>query len=569
MMSLNKVHSVPAKVADQASRLQAKGLALRQALLFEAESIQAYLHGTNRLRDAVGASQIVDSICGSIDAGVEGDDLLSRVLRAAMPSSKPGDVTFSRRGGGAFIAFFNDVATRDRVRSLWALALDHEAPGLAWTDVAAQGATDLEAAQASMKAMREARLWRAPEFPELGPLVMRAPRTGAAAVSSHRIGSTDELVDSATLAKQEAGREASLITQRFMPEDTLQHRIHWPTRLSADSDAEADDLSLFPMGTEQNELAFLHADGNGLGAALQALSGSLARNPGEYAKVYASFSAAISRATVAAVREATAQVLIPACDELGRVPARPLVLGGDDLSIIIRPDLATDFAESFLNSFERQSKQELAPFVDRGCPERLTAACGIAVVHVRHPFARAAALSEWLCGEAKNRVKRVFGSAGTQPASIMLHRETTSLPADDDDWLAGHTFRMPGAPLRTLSLQGGPYLLDGTHDDRKPMRRLASLRKLADLLAGESVSTSGIREALGQLSEQHGDAACLRTWQRWREALARRDASALSAIDAVLRELRVDKPDLSPFGSDTADRYSTPLVDAMLLASWR
>ena len=57
---------------------------MRYALLFEAESIQAYLHGTNRLRDAVGASQIVDSICGSFDT--TGGDLLSRVLRAVLPT---------------------------------------------------------------------------------------------------------------------------------------------------------------------------------------------------------------------------------------------------------------------------------------------------------------------------------------------------------------------------------------------------------------------------------------------------------------------------------------------------
>ena len=207
---------------------------------------------------------------------------------------------------------------------------------------------------------------------------------------------------------------------------------------------------------DRNEIAFLHADGNGLGAALQALAESLVGRPQDYTSVYASFSRAISRATVAAARAATAQVLLPARDRLGRIPARPLVLGGDDLSIIVRPDLAVAFAESFLTAFEAQTRLELAPFVARGCPVQLTAACGIGVVHARHPFGRAAALAEWLCGQAKARTRRRLGRTSNLPSTLMLHQETGSLPADDADWLAGNTFRLPGN-AGSLSLQGGPY----------------------------------------------------------------------------------------------------------------
>lgn len=562
MMAANVVAKAAGRVNNKPRQME--GWALRYVALFEAESIQAYLHGSNRMRDAVGASQIVDSLCGTIDAGLDGDDLLSRVLRAIQVPAQ-GGVRFSRRGGGAFIAFFADADLRDRFRALWALALEREAPGLAWSDAQAQACSDWQAARAGMLALREARLWRAPELPELGPMVLRSSHTGAAAVASQAMAGAREWVDAATQAKRAAGAQAGRITRRFMPDAVPSGPVHWPTRLSADSPDEADELGVFPLGAEQNELAFVHADGNGLGAALQALAASLEQNPAEYVAVYASFSAAISRATVAAARAATQQVLLPARDALGRVPARPLVLGGDDLSIIVRPDLAVDFADCFLRAFEVETARELAPFVARGCPARLSAACGIAVMHARHPFARAAALSEWLCGQAKGGVKRVAGGAATPPASLMLHRETTSLPADDEHWLAGHTFQMPGAEGPVLSLQGGPYTLAPTAG----LRRLDALRGLADLLAGEAVSTSGIRQALGQLSQQDDDAACLRTWGRWREALRRRDASALAAIDAALIGLGVQRPAESPFGHDAGQHHSTPLVDALLLASWR
>jgi len=64
------------------------------ALVFELNSIQAYLFSSGRLRDVAGASELLDQM-------TDGDgNLLGNVLNAlGMDDDKP--IRFSRRAGGA------------------------------------------------------------------------------------------------------------------------------------------------------------------------------------------------------------------------------------------------------------------------------------------------------------------------------------------------------------------------------------------------------------------------------------------------------------------------------------
>lgn len=111
------------------------------ALLFEAESIQAYIHDSGHLREAVGSSQLVVDLYGG-PGDKSGGDLLSRVLTAAQV--EPGDASCSRRGGTAFIAFFKGAGQRDRFRVLCSLAIAEQAPGLLRSDAVADEADEAD-----------------------------------------------------------------------------------------------------------------------------------------------------------------------------------------------------------------------------------------------------------------------------------------------------------------------------------------------------------------------------------------------------------------------------------------
>ena len=526
------------------------------AWLFEADSIQSYIHDSGRLLDAVGASLLVDRLCGQLESG-DSDDLLSRVLTAADVDAR--HVSFSRRGGGAFIAFLERPDDRRRARALWALALAEHAPGLRWGDAVADGLTAFDAARDGMGVLRQSRLTASPALPEAGPLVRLSPRTGLPAVENTSIAGSREFTDAETRAKRAAGQLATGVARRFSDDDQLK----WPRRLELDN----DDDHAFPFLPGQNELVFLHADGNGLGAALQALARAGAKDPGNFVADYAAFSKAVSQATAAAARHATAAVLRP--DERGRMPARPLVLGGDDVSIIVRPDLAIPFAEAFLRQFELESARELqAAWGNRqippGIPQSLSAACGMAVVNSSYPFIRAAELASQMCDAAKRSIKRAARDAKREVAlsALMFCRITAALP--DEDHADGALDVVPGSG-GTLRLAGGPYVLADAQGATDGLPTLHALRSLADELGRDDAARGPSRQVLTLLFEHA--ALAQRTWDNWRRSLSRMAPERLKSLDAALSALGVRAgAGALPFGAeDAAGARSTPISDAMIL----
>ena len=85
----------------------------------------------------------------------------------------------------------------------------------------------------------------------------------------------------------------------------------------------------FPLNRDRL-VGVVHADGNGIGAIVRGIY-TAARDLGDadYIALYRAFSDGLTDATHAAAREAAEAVLLPRA-EAGVLPARPLVLGGDD-----------------------------------------------------------------------------------------------------------------------------------------------------------------------------------------------------------------------------------------------
>lgn len=533
------------------------------AWLFEAESIQSYIHDSGRLRDAVGASQIVDLLCGSLASPADGKDLLSRVLAAA--KVKLAEVQFSRRGGGAFIAFFGDQGQRERVRDLWSLTIGEFAPGLAWLDAIADGDDPLAAAVKGMDALKQARLFRAADPLEAGPWVARSARTGGLLVpASHG----QALHDAATLAKRSEGVGGGSVSMHFQAPE----QARWPLKLSADEDDEKSD-PVFPFLDEQHELAFVHADGNGLGAALHALANASQKHRGRYIELYSGFSRAVTCATQEAAAMAAKASLYAHVSDNAMVPARPLVLGGDDLGMILRPDVAVAFVEAYLHAFEDRTAHHLGRLHDdlgaavAELPRRLTAACGMVIVGASYPFAQAAAMAEALCGLAKVAIKQEAKQAHRDvPLSALLFlRQTSALPLDDDDPLAATRAKWGEQALVSAA---GPYVLaESAQPAPMGLADMRQLRALSAALGASGLARGPLRTILRLMHEDPTQAAT--AWRNAMRAASRRDplAQALQAFLAALKPFGIDADADLPFSPANAlgERIS-PLADAMLLA---
>ncbi len=529
------------------------------ACLFEAKSIQAYILRSGRLRHVVGASELLDSLTPIVI-----DDVV-----AALDIPSINRFRFSRKAGGAVYLFTDDEASRDAFHDIWALAVRQYAPGLELIIATGQGPNEYEAYEAAQKTLQGARNRQPPLLPAGTPVTRYAPRTGEPAVASDRkLGLQDEAT--VRFGLDRFWRSGGL-ARRFAPDLPVDA---WPRNLEYDPDNPQD--AAFPFWPDNRYLGLLHADGNGLGALLLALGKHAKANPKDFVPLFWDFSAAVSEATKGAAQRATEEVLLlaqgdtweegGARPEVGLIPARPIVLGGDDLTLLIRADLALPFARAFLTAFEKESRDRLRPLKARypqvpDLPEALTAGAGIAFVKSSHPFHLAYELAEALARHAKDRAKAGLKSGERVPPSIAFHRVTTACHGDYRSILEGELTSGTGEAAIRTSL--GAYGVDA----EGPLPALADLESLAKLLACEDMARGPARQILTLIGQDRDDAG--RRYQRWRELMAERKTERddpLASFDEHLGRLCGNLADRLPVSVAGTPRL-TPLGDlAALLA---
>ena len=137
----------------------------------------------------------------------------------------------------------------------------------------------------------------------------------------------------------------------------------------------------------------MHADGNGLGNILQNIGDKLIDE-----NKFNTFSKVIEDSTLAALQSAFFAIIKK--EEKFRFPIRPILVGGDDVTFIIRADLALDFTSKFLAEFEKITQDKFKQFdsveLKTHLAEGLTACAGIAYVKESYPLHYALDLAEQL-----------------------------------------------------------------------------------------------------------------------------------------------------------------------------
>ncbi|MGC2238414.1 MAG: hypothetical protein WA584_19825 [Pyrinomonadaceae bacterium] len=159
---------------------------------------------------------------------------------------------------------------------------------------------------------------------------------------------------------------------------------------------------------ETNWLAVIHSDGNGLGQIFLDFQQHIKAEDGnEYREKYRKFSLGLDECTI----KATAFALknLQTAYRANRkdkdkdsieVPAIPLVLGGDDLTIICDGQYAIKFTKDFLNKFVEETKNpKIQDIFPNGISLGICA--GIAIIKPHYPFHQAYRLAEQLLQSAK------------------------------------------------------------------------------------------------------------------------------------------------------------------------
>lgn len=429
------------------------------------QGIQNYIFQTKELKDIIGASELVNRICeGFVEQGYStGGEM---IVHAA---------------GNIKCIFDDEDACRRAVRDFPRYAMER-APGITISQAVVKIKDDSEYAKKAEELEQRLHAQRNHPVKSLTTGLMAIERSRKTGLPATTIENTKDKKDK----------------PEYLDEGTVAKRNVFETEKESNYDpSKAKDLYFKLTGdkiehghrpydtkylTGHNDwIAVIHADGNGLGEIVAELSDDYQR--------FKAFSENLNEATIAAAQAAytaTKEEDEKSNGTWKKLPIRPIVIGGDDLTVICRGDLAVNFVREYLEAFEDQTKEkfkDLVPSIENEDAKKLlckglNACAGIAFIKSSYPFYYGYDLAEALCGEAKKDAKsdKVKGENGGQaPSCLMFHKVQSSFVEDYAEIKRKELTTVDGG-----SLCFGPYYLNKESVDKVKDRERWTIKELSE-----------------------------------------------------------------------------------------
>ncbi len=453
---------------------------------------QPYIFATNRLRENVGASEltwqvgttfVLDAISelggprGLCDERRE-ETRKALVDEARNPRIETGgriEVVVATSGKAILLVREGDVA-RELVSRVTARALD-EAPGLTVFGMVRAfdfDRDDFGRTSQELQLEAESERWRyestALRYPQV-PIAARCRTSGLPAQGTVS-DQGDERACSASAYAKHCAASAFIERMRLLVRQD-RHKRAVPRNVG----------DLEKMNDSSNWLAVVHADGNGLGdvflhfADRAGVTGKSRRERNrDHIDKLRLFSLGLEACTEAAFLDAL-RVFPEKKTRKPVYPVLPLVLGGDDLTVMCDGLYALVFAAAYLDAFERHTRHAGGKYTgimnqvaratckgDREGTYPLAASAGVAIIKAHYPFHAAYDLAEALTASAKKAKERVTRNGVPWPCSSLdFHVLFDNAHADLDGIRARATIdRGAGVPASKepiIRLYAKPYVV--------------------------------------------------------------------------------------------------------------
>lgn len=427
-------------------------------VLIETSGNQAYIFATNKLRENVGASELTFRVGTQFvfDAVKQAKGNLPKDIGdptnyERISDQNPVEVILAVSGKALLLVRDGEVG-RQIVRRVTQQAL-REAPGLEVRGVVSREFDfDKDAlhpligeVHREFESVRSRLPGPAARFQRL-PIIAECASSGLPAAAFDNSGKEAGIRSRVILAKRAAAQHGLDRIRKLVDEKNGLPR----------SMTEIEDLGC-------DWLAIVHADGNGLGQVfLKFDQVAKTQDNRDYVAKLRAFSLRLNACTESAFVQALS-VLRPLSKQQrqngSKLPIVPLVLGGDDLTVVCDGRQALQFTQKFIDCFEGKTRQhqDITSILQNG----VTSCAGVAIIKPHFPFFAGYQLAEELLKSAKQIAKKdESGQEREQPLSALdyhilydasgpdLERIRRELTVDD-----GRT-RLVGRPYVTTPNQG-------------------------------------------------------------------------------------------------------------------
>jgi hypothetical protein len=410
------------------------------------QGIQSFIFKTNKLAEIVGASEIVEHICTKLfyeTAAIDNNDEQNIILSAA---------------GNIKYIFEDEKKCQDFFRVFPKVVMDF-APGITISQAVVAYENEnfsnlIDSLESKLKAQRN-KVVAPTEIGFMG--LERDRRSGEVGFNKRKTRTGKEEVICEATAKK---RKIVHSKKEDKDKETQESLIKKISGLDLKNREICFDIEDMTKGNANSWIAVIHADGNGIGNILQNMGAKLSESKkAENKNAFRSFSKALDNATKNAAQKAFESVVKENLTDENCFPIRPVLCGGDDLTVIIRADLAMAYTENFLREFENETKKEFKILEEYGImdfKEGITASAGISYVKESYPLHYALHLAESLCADAKKKVKNAtLRENGIPESSVAFYKVQESF-VENLDVLKKRTLQTDSG----LDFYNGPYTLN-------------------------------------------------------------------------------------------------------------
>lgn len=410
---------------------------------FTVQGIQSYIFQTNNLREIIGASEIVEAVCTTWFSdfckknGIKGESI---------------------QQAAGNIKFFAEEKDAESIFKDFGDCVRQNAPGLPFSQAVVKD-LDFDALDSALSAQRNIPLQ---DF-DIGHMARQmAKSTGDMAVSMDSIKNENYLkkrnsIDRTNLAK---------FNKSSIADESLREKAGILNRK-----ALVDDFEEMASEGKHSWLALIHIDGNGMGNHIGDLIKIYKDDSVARAIAIREFAENISKSTNEAFKKAYEEIFGQFGED--KIPFRPLILGGDDVTLILRAEFAIPFIQVFLNEYEIESEKNTG--------RKFTACAGIAFVKAKFPFHYTTELAEELCKAAKESCNR-------QKSGFVFHKVLDSFISNYEE-LVDRELTLPDSTKISKGFYGIndiPELLEKTQKLKAEKGLKNAMRQWLDLKMNSS-----------------------------------------------------------------------------------